>query len=134
LPYADASFDLVYSWGVLHHTPNTQRALDEAHRVLKRDGTLKLMLYHRHSWVALAAWGAKGLARGRLLTLKQAIALTESPGTKAFTSKEVREMLREFRQVEVRPHLTSWDRKFVPGLSRLGNNRFGWFLLIKATK
>jgi len=35
LPYDDASFDLVYSWGVLHHTPDTRRAIGEVRRVLR---------------------------------------------------------------------------------------------------
>src|SRR5829696_6983275 len=35
LPFQDDSFDRVYSWGVLHHTPNTPRAVDEALRVLR---------------------------------------------------------------------------------------------------
>ena len=49
LPFADNEFDYVYSWGVLHHTPGIRRALAEVHRVLKPDGGLGLMLYHRHS-------------------------------------------------------------------------------------
>jgi len=35
LPLADASFDAVYSFGVLHHTPDTQAAIDEVHRMLR---------------------------------------------------------------------------------------------------
>lgn len=38
LPYADDSFDFVYSFGVLHHTPNMQAAIDEIYRVLKPGG------------------------------------------------------------------------------------------------
>ena len=50
LPFADSSFDLVYSHGVLHHTPDTQKAIDEAHRVLRTGGTAMVMLYHRRSY------------------------------------------------------------------------------------
>ncbi len=49
LPFNDASFDYVYSWGVLHHTPGTKRTIDEIFRVLKPGGTTGVMLYHRHS-------------------------------------------------------------------------------------
>ena len=38
LPFANNSFDIVYSWGVLHHSPNTPKAVDEVWRVL-RPGT-----------------------------------------------------------------------------------------------
>jgi ubiquinone/menaquinone biosynthesis C-methylase UbiE len=50
LPFADNTFDLIYSHGVLHHTPDTQRAINEAHRVLKPGGRAMVMLYHRNSY------------------------------------------------------------------------------------
>ena len=50
LPFPHASFDLVYSHGVLHHTPNTERAVQEVHRVLKPGGQAVIMLYHRRSY------------------------------------------------------------------------------------
>jgi ubiquinone/menaquinone biosynthesis C-methylase UbiE len=50
LPFADDTFDLIYSHGVLHHTPDTQRAINEAHRVLKPGGRAMVMLYHKNSY------------------------------------------------------------------------------------
>ena len=50
LPFADETFDLVYSNGVLHHLPETQRAIDEVHRVLRPGGMAIVMLYHRGSF------------------------------------------------------------------------------------
>jgi len=50
LDFADASFDRVYSHGVLHHTPDTARAISEIHRVLKPGGHAIVMLYHRGSY------------------------------------------------------------------------------------
>ncbi len=50
LAFADELFDLVYSHGVLHHTPDTARAVQEIHRVLKPGGRAIVMLYHRGSY------------------------------------------------------------------------------------
>jgi len=50
LGFGDASFDRVYSHGVLHHTPDTARAISEIHRVLKPGGQATIMLYHRGSY------------------------------------------------------------------------------------
>ena len=45
LDFKDASFDAIYSVGVLHHTPDFEAALSELHRVLEPGGTVVLMLY-----------------------------------------------------------------------------------------
>jgi SAM-dependent methyltransferase len=50
LDFADDSFDLVYSHGVLHHTPETAKAIREIHRVLRPGGRAVVMLYHRGSY------------------------------------------------------------------------------------
>jgi ubiquinone/menaquinone biosynthesis C-methylase UbiE len=50
LAFADDSFDLVYSHGVLHHTPETGKAIQEVHRVLRPGGRAMVMLYHRDSY------------------------------------------------------------------------------------
>ena len=50
LPFADGSFDLVYSHGVLHHTPDTPRTIREVHRVLAPGGRAVIMLYYRNSF------------------------------------------------------------------------------------
>ena len=49
--YADNTFDMVYSWGVIHCSPNTARAAQEILRVLKPNGVFKCSIYHRRSIV-----------------------------------------------------------------------------------
>jgi SAM-dependent methyltransferase len=50
LDFPDNSFDIVYSHGVLHHTPDTPGAIREVHRVLRPGGRALVMLYHRNSY------------------------------------------------------------------------------------
>ncbi len=97
LPFEDDSFDLVYSWGVLHHTPNTRLAFHEVFRVLKPGGDVKAMIYHVPSWAALMLYTRCGLLHGKFrMTMKEAIfADMESPGTKAYTVDEARALLGE---------------------------------------
>lgn len=136
LPFPDGHFDIVYSWGVLHHTPRPEVAFGEAVRVLAPGGELRVMVYHRRSWVALAAWARFCLLRGRpQRTLSEAVAHIESPGTRAFTVEEVEAIFRpHLDELEVRPVVTHWDRKVAPVVARRLGDRFGWFLLIKGTK
>lgn len=49
LPYQDQSFSYCYSWGVIHHTPGIQLAINEMYRLLKPGGEIGLMLYNRGS-------------------------------------------------------------------------------------
>jgi SAM-dependent methyltransferase len=50
LPFADGVFGLAYSWGVIHHTPDTEACVEEMRRVLRPGGRLVLMLYSSRGW------------------------------------------------------------------------------------
>src|SRR5436190_22312280 len=50
MSFADETFDIAYSHGVLHHTPDTQRAINEVWRVLNPGGRAIIMLYHKNSF------------------------------------------------------------------------------------
>jgi len=113
LPFEDESFELVYSWGVLHHTPDTGRAFREVFRVLKPGGVLKAMIYHVPSWGGLMLYLRCGLARRKLrMSMKEAIfSDLESPGTKAYTLEEAKEMVAQsgFEKIHVFPKLGPGD-------------------------
>jgi ubiquinone/menaquinone biosynthesis C-methylase UbiE len=111
LPYADQSFDCVYSWGVIHHSPDTPKAVAEIHRVLRPSGIARVMIYHTHSLVGYMLWIRYALLAGRpLRTLADIYAQhLESPGTKAYTLKQAREMFGRFSRVEIQTVLTHGD-------------------------
>jgi SAM-dependent methyltransferase len=130
LPFADGSFDLVYSYGVLHHTPDTRRALDEVRRVLRPDGQARIMLYSRRSWLAFGAWIRWALLRGRpWASISDVLAdHLESPGTKAFTRLELDELFSGFESVRYVRNVTPYDRRVGGPLVRLTGPRLGWFV------
>lgn len=70
LPFADGSFDGVWSWGVIHHSPDTVACAREITRVLRPGGWMGIMLYHRYSfynWINVIF--RYGILRGRLLRM-----------------------------------------------------------------
>lgn len=157
LPFSSDSFDLVYSWGVLHHTPDTPKAFREVLRVMKPGGAMKAMIYHAPSWGGLMLYLSWGLARGRLrMTLKEAIFCNlESPGTKAYSLKEAQVLLKDagFDHIQTGLRLSPGDlltvkpsekysspifkliwRVYPRWLVRLFGERYGLSLLIEAKK
>ncbi len=111
LPFPDHAFDLVYSWGVIHHSPDTPAAAREIQRVLRPRGRARVMIYHRRSLVGYMLWLRYGLLAGRPgLALADAYARhLESPGTKAYSPEEARKLFAGFSEVRVRPQLGPGD-------------------------
>ena len=155
LPFQNDSFDIVYSYGVIHHSPDTQRAVDEVWRVLKPGGKALVMIYRVPSWTALMVWGIHCAAQLRPWhSLKWAVYHhLESPGTKTYTFKEARALFSRFSQATFRSQLSHGDLllmrpserysgllnrvlwRFYPRwLVRSSGNQLGLGLLIEAHK
>jgi len=148
LPYSDNTFDLVYSWGVIHHTPDTIRALEEILRVTRIGGEIKIMVYNRRSLSALYRYLRFSLLRGKPFRSISWILYhhTESIGTKAFTVREVRNILANYPVrikdicARVTEHELLWNKPFplragayiLAGL--LGFDKAGWFMTIELEK
>ncbi|HEV8018111.1 MAG TPA: class I SAM-dependent methyltransferase [Steroidobacteraceae bacterium] len=111
LEFPSDAFDVVYSWGVLHHSPDTPRAISEVHRVLRPGGVARIMIYHKWSLVGYMLWIRYALLRLRpWLTLTQVYArYLESPGTKAYSLAEAGRLFAAFSSVNMRICLTHAD-------------------------
>jgi ubiquinone/menaquinone biosynthesis C-methylase UbiE len=111
LPFPDASFDVVYSYGVLHHTPDTPKAVREVYRVLRPNGVAKIMIYHAHSLTGYMLWLRYALLAGRpFRSLADVYAEhLESPGTKAYTTAQARDLFTDYTSTEVHIQLNHGD-------------------------
>ena len=67
LPFDDASFDLVWSWGVIHHSARTARIVRQIARVLKPDGQARIMVYNREGMSARVALWRDHILKGKFL-------------------------------------------------------------------
>jgi ubiquinone/menaquinone biosynthesis C-methylase UbiE len=150
LPYPSDTFDLGYSWGVLHHTPNTEKAVAELVRVVRPGGEIKIMLYNRHSLRAFKCWTKHALLKGRPWKgLRWALwHHMESIGTKAYTRKELERMLAPLglTDISMETFITTSDRMLressphwlcdlpMAAVVALTGNRLGWFWGISARK
>jgi 2-polyprenyl-3-methyl-5-hydroxy-6-metoxy-1,4-benzoquinol methylase len=149
----DGPYDLVYSFGVIHHTPHPQQALAEMRALAAPGGTLKLMIYHRRSWKVFSVVAAQG--HGRFwktdeLVAEHSEAQTGCPVTFSYTRREARELVersgfevqdlsvdhvfpyRVRDYVEYRYVKEPYFRWMPESLFRAFERRFGWHLLVTA--
>lgn len=128
LPFTDKSFDIVYSWGVLHHSPNTAKAIDEVWRVLREGGIASVMIYNKYSLVGYMLWFRYALLTGRPWRSLSDIYANhlESPGTKAYSEKEARRLFGKFSNVQISTVLSHGDLLE----SEAGQRHRGWLLSI----
>ena len=152
-----AAYDLVYSFGVIHHTPHPDRAMAQIATYYVRPGTeLRLMVYNRDSWKALGIWlsrfyrGTDLFASIDDLIARYSEAQTGCPVTYTYTRESVRRRLLgaafkvqsitrehifpyrvsdyvEYRYVKALP----WS--ITPGpVMRWLEHQLGWHLCVKA--
>lgn len=152
LPFPDNAFDVVYSYGVMHHSPNTEQCVGEAWRVLKPGASARIMIYHHSSITGAMLWLRYGFLRGK--SLRQSVFdHLESPGTKSYTRAEALALFSSFTKVQMRLVFSPGDlllhqpsTRFQSGFYRLAWKMFprgfvrrfgqpwGLFLLISAEK
>lgn len=156
MPYPDGAFDYVFVWGVLMHTPDTEKAIREIYRVLKPGGRAAAMMYNRNSlhfrW--FLCFG-KGILRGKLLKYSvQELANRYTDGaeiggnmlTKFYTPSALKRLWSVFSKVRIHTYdnpavLDVFPHRFLPlgrllpkALKQRIANRFGLSSWIEAQK
>ncbi len=106
-------YDLVYSFGVIHHTPYPDRVVSEIKNYLRPDGELRIMLYSKVSyklfWI-MREEGVWDMSRMDELITKNSEAQTGCPVTFTYTFDEVRQLLEGFKILDIRKtHIFTWD-------------------------
>lgn len=151
LSFNDESFDVAYSNGVLHHTPDTAGAVREIHRVLRPGGTARVMLYNRHS---LNYWGEMILRRGVIGgeffsghspqdIMSRWVEFNEHGGrplVKVYSRKQAARLFEMFSEIKTEvEQITRPELRFVGSmvsdemLQKLGR-RIGWNVIVTARK
>lgn len=146
-------YDLIYSFGVIHHTPHPERVLEQMREYARAGTTVKIMVYHRRSWKV--GWILVTQSKGRFWKLRELVARsseaqTGCPITYTYTRQEGRELLEQhgFRVREARvEHIFPYRIKdyaqyryvkepyfqWMPDAMFCGlEKRFGWHLCLTA--
>ncbi|MCK5233188.1 MAG: class I SAM-dependent methyltransferase [Candidatus Aenigmarchaeota archaeon] len=153
LSFADNSFDHVYSHGVIHHTPNTEKALSEIHRVLKPGGKALIMVYHKNSFAFYGKVVAyHGILKGKFAGKCTNEILSEvieekskdtKPLVKVYSKKVFQNMLKEigFNISRIYTHHIMNEkrmthiRRMLPAFTiKPLESRFGWYLIAEVFK
>lgn len=146
-------YDLVYSFGVIHHTPHPERVIDQIHKYIDKDSIIKIMIYHRTSWKVfwmLLKYGKKPGETLDGMIARYSEAENGCPVTYSYTRATVKEFLKGFNIIDIRtdhifpysiPEYRNYQFKKVWYFRYLPNALFhwmeknwGWHLCVTAQK
>ncbi|HUU41098.1 MAG TPA: class I SAM-dependent methyltransferase, partial [Desulfatiglandales bacterium] len=105
MEFQDNTFDFIWSWGVMHHSSNTQRILKEIYRVLRPGGEAVTMVYHRSIWNTYIRGALYyGILRGGLIKQRSLAKViqesTDGALARYYTVTEWEELLSAFFKVK----------------------------------
>jgi ubiquinone/menaquinone biosynthesis C-methylase UbiE len=91
-------YDLIYSFGVIHHTSNPEKCIENFSKLLKPNGELKIMVYNRHSWKVFWILMKSGFKFWKLKKMisKYSEAQTGCPVTFSYTKNEFKNILKKY--------------------------------------
>lgn len=131
-------YDLVYSFGVIHHTPHPKRIIEEAKKYMGPDSELRIMLYSKYSTKNFMIW----------LGLMQPEAQTGCPIANTYSAQDIRKLLKDFDVISIQkehifpyriePYKQYEYEKAFPWnvlprpIFRWLEHRLGWHTLIRA--
>lgn len=98
-------YDLVYSFGVIHHTPHPERVLEQVKRFCHAGTEIRIMVYSKWSWKVgwiIATEGRGAFWRVDELVARSSEAQSGCPVTYSYSEDDVRRLMRDFRVTEVR--------------------------------
>jgi ubiquinone/menaquinone biosynthesis C-methylase UbiE len=87
-------FDMIYSFGVIHHTENPEKILNEIYRILKPDGELKVMLYAKNSWKKMMID----------LNLDQYEAQSNCPIANTYSKNDIYELFKQYSNINIKQY------------------------------
>ncbi len=144
-------YDLIYSFGVVHHTPRPGEVIKEIKKYIHNNTIIKIMIYHRYAWKVL--WILLKLGKGAFWKMDELIAMnseaaTGSPVTHIYSKDQVKKLLRGFKiesmsidhifpysipEYRKYQYKKVWYFSFLPKpIFRWLETHFGWHLLITA--
>ena len=91
-------YDLIYSFGVIHHTPHPERVIREIRKYARPGTSVRIMVYNRWSWKVL--WILFAYGKGQFWKLDRWIAAyseaqTGCPVTYSYSRKDGARLLEE---------------------------------------
>ncbi len=155
LPFEDSKFDLIYSFGVLHHSPWIKEGISEAARVLKPNGDLIIMLYHKGFKYYIKKLFFRGIMQGKFSSQNTSQIINSyteefgsSPTTLVFSKNEAKELLKDNFIIKKIKVFKLGDNIKLPFIGEIHifkkilptflydyiTNKIGWNLMIKAIK
>lgn len=145
------SYDLIYSFGVIHHSPNPEKIMSEIKKYCNENTVVKIMIYYRYSWKVL--WILFKYGKMAFWVLDRLIAENSeaafgSPVTYVFSKNDAERLLKDFKIVDLKvdhifpysipeyikyKYKIVWYFRIIPkNIFRWLETNFGWHLLITA--